>query len=475
MNSTSISSEQRPYWFVGASFGGVSDQTERFVNDGIWENGYHDRHLDQVKSMRPGDRIAIKALFTRKYDLPFSNPEQNSVSGMYIKAVGTITQNMRDGRHVRVDWTLNDPPREWYFYTYWKTVWEVWPGKGTIPWAADGLISFAFENKLQDHDRFLRRWGWLDDDAADTNASDVATEAEPTMPPMYSIESIVEEGCFIDGARLKEMLEHFHLKKNLILQGPPGTGKTWLARKLAFALIGHKDEGKVQAVQFHPNLSYEDFIRGWRPSGDGKLDLVDGPFLEMIEVARNDLDSDYVMVIEEINRGNPAQVFGEMLTLLEGDKRKESEALALSYRKTAGETVHIPENVYVIGTMNIADRSLALVDLAFRRRFAFEELEPTFGQPWRDWVSQNCGIDAHFLADVEERLGKLNQQISDDRHLGRQFRVGQSYVTPSAVISEPLTWFSRVVEKEIGPLLDEYWFDSPETAQQAKSALLEGL
>ena len=184
--------------------------------------------------------------------------------------------------------------------------------------------------------------------------------------------------------RLEEILEHFQLKKNLILQGPPGTGKTWLARKLAFALIGNKDQDKVQAVQFHPNLSYEDFVRGWRPSGDGKLDLVDGPFMEMINVARNDLDSDYVIVIEEINRGNPAQVFGEMLTLLETDKRKESEALALSYRKTKGERVYIPENVYVIGTMNIADRSLALVDLAFRRRFAFEELEPIFGPPWRD-------------------------------------------------------------------------------------------
>ena len=296
-----------------------------------------------------------------------------------------------------------------------------------------------------------------------------------SIPLSYSVSDIMADGCFLESARLEEILEHLSLKKNLILQGPPGTGKTWLARKLAFALIGYRDEGKVQAVQFHPNLSYEDFVRGWRPSGDGRLDLVDGPFLEMIEAARSDLDSDYVMVIEKINRGNPAQVFGEMLTLLESDKRRESEALGLSYRKSEGERVHIPDNVYVIGTMNLADRSLALVDLAFRRRFAFEELEPTFGQPWRDWVSQHCGIDARFLADIEERLSNLNRQIAGDRNLGRQFRVGHSYVTPSAVIPDPSAWFTRVVEKEIGPLLDEYWFDSPETAQQAKSALLEGL
>ena len=475
MTSTPITSEQRPCWFVGASFGRTDDQTERFLKEGIWENGYHDRYLDQVKSMRSGDRIAIKAGFTQKHNLPFPIPEEHTASGMYIKAVGTVTQNMRDGRHVRVDWTRVDPPREWYFYTYRKTVWEVWPGKGTLPWAADAFISFAFEDKPQDYDRFLWQWGWLGDEAADTDVGDPPLRSERPMPLPYSIGSIVEEGCFIEGGRLEEILEHFQLKKNLILQGPPGTGKTWLARKLAFALIGHKDESKVQAVQFHSNLSYEDFVRGWRPSGDGRLDLVDGPFLEMIEAARSDLDSDYVMVIEEINRGSPAQVFGEMLTLLEADKRKESEALGLSYRKSEGERVYIPDNVYVIGTMNIADRSLALVDLAFRRRFAFEELEPTFGQPWRDWVSQNCGIDAQFLSDIEVRLGNLNKQIADDRTLGRQFQVGHSYVTPSAVIPDPLTWFSRVVEKEIGPLLDEYWFDSPETAQQAKSVLLEGL
>ena len=285
----------------------------------------------------------------------------------------------------------------------------------------------------------------------------------------------MDEGCFIEESRLNNILAHFQQKKNLILQGPPGTGKTWLARKLAYALIESKDENRVRAVQFHPNLSYEDFVRGWRPAGEGRLKLVDGPFLEMIEDARNDKDSDYVMVIEEINRGNPAQVFGEMLTLLEADKRDESEALRLSYRKFEDERVYIPENVYVIGTMNIADRSLALVDLAFRRRFAFEELEPTLGQPWRDWVNQKCGIDLPFLENIERRLADLNLKIFEDKNLGRQFRIGHSYVTPNQVISDPMAWFRGVVEKEIGPLLDEYWFDSPETAGRAKEALLQGL
>ena len=184
------------------------------------------------------------------------------------------------------------------------------------------------------------------------------------------------------------MLQRLQTKQNLILQGPPGTGKTWLAKKLAYALIGHKDDSKVRPLQFHPNLSYEDFVRGWRPQGDGKLELVDGPFLQMLEDAQPDLDSKHVMVIEEINRGNPAQIFGEMLTLLEADKRNEGEALALAYPRKPGERVHIPPNVYVIGTMNVADRSLALVDLALRRRFAFFDLEPIFGSVWRHWMQE---------------------------------------------------------------------------------------
>ena len=183
------------------------------------------------------------------------------------------------------------------------------------------------------------------------------------------------------------------------------------------------------------------------------------------------------MVIEEINRGNPAQIFGEMLTLLESDKRNAGEAMALAYPRQAGERVYIPPNVYVIGTMNVADRSLALVDFALRRRFAFFDLEPTLGAAWRKWVSDNAGIPGEFLDDVESRLTALNDQIAADRSLGRQFRIGHSVVTPppGVAIGDPAEWFGQVVESEIAPLLDEYWFDDPATADEAKLALLAGL
>ena len=304
-------------------------------------------------------------------------------------------------------------------------------------------------------------------------------QPKPKSDPevLYSIDDIISEGCFLERARLETILERLRSKKNLILQGPPGTGKTWLAKKLAYALIGNRSECRVRPFQFHPNLSYEDFVRGWRPSGDGRLALLDGPFLQAMEDAAREPSLDFVVIIEEINRGNPAQIFGEMLTLLEADKRTQQGALALSYPRSGTERVYIPPNLYVIGTMNVADRSLALVDLALRRRFGFIDLEPVFGDSWRSWVSEQCGIGTVFLADVERRLTSLNQTIATDTLLGHQFRVGHSVVTPSSgvAIEDPVAWFRQVVETEIGPLLEEYWFDQPGRAKEEKDKLLQGL
>ena len=317
----------------------------------------------------------------------------------------------------------------------------------------------------------------------DIDTTEVETN-EPIQPPLrsaeapaYTLQDIIADGCFLEQSKLETILNRLKVKKNLILQGPPGTGKTWLAKKLAFALLGEKGERRVRRIQFHPNLSYEDFIRGYRPDGEGKLTLVNGPFLKTINDARLDHSSDYVMVIEEINRGNPAQIFGEMLTLLEADKRNSGEALKLAHPTSDAEKVYIPPNVYVIGTMNVADRSIALVDLALRRRFAFVDLDPMFGDVWRNWVHEQCGVALDFLSKVEQRLTALNQRITSDSSLGSQFCIGHSYVTPTpgTQIDNPTEWFRDVVDTEIGPLLDEYWFDNADAAQAAKSELLSRL
>ncbi|MCY4415405.1 MAG: AAA family ATPase [Chloroflexi bacterium] len=273
------------------------------------------------------------------------------------------------------------------------------------------------------------------------------------------------------------MLKRLETKQNIILQGPPGAGKTWLSKRLAYALIGLRDDSQIRQMQFHPNLSYEDFVRGYRPQSDGKLDLADGPFLQLCDTARRDQAGKYVMVIEEINRGNPASIFGELLTLLEADKRDEHNALRLAYTKDDEQPFHIPPNVYVIGTMNLADRSLALVDIALRRRFAFFDLEPAFNETWLDWVREPFSETPGFASTIKQRIDALNSEIARDSNLGDQFRVGHSHFTPAsdAIISDPIEWYKDVVETEIAPLLREYWFDNRGRADEEIEKLTAGL
>ena len=297
----------------------------------------------------------------------------------------------------------------------------------------------------------------------------------PDDAERYSIDTILADGCFLERPEIERLLSRLQTKKNLILQGPPGTGKTWLAKRLAYALIGTRDSGRVRAVQFHPTLSYEDFVCGWRPSDGGRLTLTDGVFLRAIQAAK-DNPSPVVVVIEEINRGNPAQIFGELITLLEADKRTPDDAVELAYTKGPNpRAVYVPENLYVIGTMNIADRSLALVDLALRRRFAFATLAPKLEERWRTWMTEQRGVEPTLVEDIERRMVALNNAIAGT--LGEQFRVGHSYVTPTHPLDSVRAvkeWFTQVVETEIVPLLEEYWFDTPpERVRDERDKLLK--
>ena len=474
----------RQFWFVGAVWGGTDDQIDRFHSEGIWQNGHDELYAELVARMKPNDRIAIKASFVKKFGLPFDNQERY-VSCMRIKAIGTITEASSDGHTVKVDWEPEHEPKEWYFYTYRTTV-----------VAADSsedysrrLIQFAFGDRKQDYKYWLKEPYWAKRYRIDTGSPAnlegdeeraKTDEEDPAFTP-YGIEEILADGSFIDEGRLRRVLSRLTAKKNLILQGPPGTGKTWLAKRLGYALIGTRDRivtrKRMRSIQFHPSISYEDFVRGWRPSGNGQLSLVDGVFLEAVEAARAERDTRFVIVIEEINRGNPAQIFGEMLTLLENDKRKESEAIELAYRRDSTEGVYVPDNLYVIGTMNIADRSLALVDLALRRRFAFVSLKTVLNDRWRQWCVDEAGADEGLLSTIRDRITRLNEEIANDRSLGTQFRIGHSYVTPALGerITDTRAWFAEVVETEIGPLLEEYWFDNLDLAAASKRRLLECL
>ena len=241
-------------------------------------------------------------------------------------------------------------------------------------------------------------------------------------------------------------------KKNIILQGAPGVGKTYAAKRLAYSIMGLKDTSRVKMIQFHQSYSYEDFIMGFRPTEAGGFKLHTGAFYDFCKEAEIDSENEYFFIIDEINRGNISKIFGEMFMLVESDKR--GVELELLYKK---EKFSIPKNVYIIGMMNTADRSLAMMDYALRRRFAFFDFAPAFGtdsfEEYR--IKKNNSRFDQLIKTVMQ----LNETIESDESLGEGFRIGHSYFVTKNEITDD--FLDSIVEYELIPLLREYWFDEP--------------
>jgi MoxR-like ATPase len=299
-------------------------------------------------------------------------------------------------------------------------------------------------------------------------------QGEVTMPPPapsptpYSLDDALKE-LFFEESLLEQIVTTAARKKNIILQGAPGVGKTFAARLIAYSVIGEQNDSCVQMVQFHQSYAYEDFVQGWRPTAEGGFSLRDGPFIEFCERAREDPTKPYVFIIDEINRGNLSRIFGELMMLIESDKREEKYAIPLTYSDN-GESFHVPENIHLIGLMNTADRSLALVDYALRRRFSFFELQPQFKSPkFSNFLTTN-GVNPQLHDKIIDRMIRLNDTIETDGHLGRGFRIGHSYFCSNADNSQ--AWYEAVIEQEIVPMLEEYYFDDPEKVAELREMLL---
>ena len=272
--------------------------------------------------------------------------------------------------------------------------------------------------------------------------------------PEYALDKFLEE-VYIGEDDYNTLVDLVKNKKNIIVQGAPGVGKTFMAKRLAYSIMGVKDVERVMMVQFHQSYSYEDFVMGYRPSKEG-FELREGSFYKFCKKAEEDSENDYFFIIDEINRGNLSKIFGELFMLIENDKRGEKNKIQLLY---SDELFFIPKNVYIIGLMNTADRSLAMLDYALRRRFAFFDLKPGFDSDGFNEYQQGLSDDA--FDNIVEIMKELNQDIKEDESLGEGFRIGHSYLCnlKSENVDEKLNY---IIEYELIPLLKEYWFDESE-------------
>lgn len=295
--------------------------------------------------------------------------------------------------------------------------------------------------------------------------------SSPNTAPPYTLQDALKQ-VFLSRDELARLVELLQYKRNLVLQGPPGVGKTFVAAELAYVLLGSKDDSRIKRVQFHQSYAYEDFVRGYRPV-DGGFAYRDGPMFTFCEQARRD-DRPHVMIIDEINRGNLSKILGELMLLIEPDKREPRWHVELAYAKPGEPPFWVPPNVYIIGTMNTADRSIALVDYALRRRFVFAAIPPAFRLGGFEQFLEAKGVAATLRTKIVTRIAELNAAIEKDtRNLGRGYVIGHSYFCqPDPREAYDEAWYERIVKFEIEPLLDEYWAESPDKAKSAVAALL---
>ena len=284
--------------------------------------------------------------------------------------------------------------------------------------------------------------------------------SKETLIDAYTKNDFLDE-VYMTEKRYESLVAILRNKKNIILQGAPGVGKTFAARRLAWSMMGETDDNRIEFVQFHQNYSYEDFVMGYRPVEDG-FELKYGIFYRFCQKAANQPDHDFFFIVDEINRGNMSKIFGELLMLIEKDYRGTKATLAYN-----GLSFSVPKNLYIIGMMNTADRSLAMIDYALRRRFSFFEVEPGFDS--EGFTRYQNSLNNETLNELISKVKDLNRDISLDKSLGKGFCIGHSYFCGRDVCTEE--WLRSIVDYDIIPMLSEYWFDDANKLQRWKNIL----
>ena len=290
---------------------------------------------------------------------------------------------------------------------------------------------------------------------------------EPKGIEKYSDADFLKD-VYVSAKKLQEMKDLLTVKKNIILQGAPGVGKTFSAERLAYAMMEEKDNSRIQFIQFHQNYSYEDFIMGFKPTDDGGFKLESGVFYNFCEMARKDGDHKYFFIIDEINRGNMSKIFGELLMAIEADYREHDVRLAYK-----DEDFSVPKNLYLIGMMNTADRSLAMIDYALRRRFSFISMEPGFNTD--GFKAYQKTLNSEIFNKLIDAVKALNGKIRTDESLGKGFCIGHSYFCGMEPQECTVSRLQQIVKYDLIPTLEEYWFDNKSVLDTEVKALKDAV
>lgn len=452
-------------WYVGTTGndenGQWRDFSDEYIDGGMWVNGWDDKFIDVVKSIAVGDRIAIKSTFTQKKNLPFDN-HGKTVGAMRIKAIGTVTENAGDGKTIRVDWTRLDPFKTWF-------------GPGVLREAihrvdaSDGyikkhLLAFTFGDEEQDYSLCEEKYSDdIDQTAGVDEMPDDAVEDDMDVATSTGDSETAKKKTCLEVVRTPRVnLIH---PLNFIIYGAPGTGKTYSTAEYALAIIesravdtrrksyeerkavmaAYNDyvrKGQIVFTTFHQSYGYEEFIQGLRPdtkSGKMAFITVDGVFKRIADDALDNHEKNYVIIIDEINRANISKVFGELITLIESDKRW-GEVNETCATLQSGDIFAVPNNLYIVGTMNSADKSISLIDAALRRRFEFIEQYPNASL-----------VDDPTLRNV---LSKINTILADSLE-SSDLLIGHSYFMGKTVDD-----LCAILNNSIIPLLYEYYYDN---------------
>ena len=451
--------------FVQATKSEREDDETRIRKSGYPRNKkeMHRIVLDLLRRMEmPVTKAQVGTEFADHFDFTVEQRTEMAKNGqipLVDQRVGWVLSALKHAGFIsqprKKIWTLTEAGRRLPFEDYWQRKRE--------------------REQRQEREREQRRQRSEADDPANHDMSEadeeIGAEADyQEVPEPYDVDSALQD-LFVSRDQLTRILDSIKRRKNLILQGPPGVGKTFIARRIAWCLIGRKDSNPVEMVQFHQSYAYEDFVQGWRPTETGGFTLRNSVFFEFCKRAGESPNTPFVFIIDEINRGNLSRIFGELLMLIEADKRGSEYEIPLTYSAT-GKRFSVPENVHILGLMNTADRSLAMVDYALRRRFAFETLEPAYRtEEFRKYLI-DADVDESLVNRIGDSISAINQRIREDKDLGPGFRIGHSYFVPSGNEDSPdERWFRTIVETQIEPLLREYWFDRPETVAELLETL----